>query len=363
MALFTMALALLGSGVVLMLAFYGMVPMRPVVLWGSVNLLGLLCMTLLIRFGITRNWRDPALTQWQILWAIGFVALGYVVAPPARSGLPSMMVMAVMFSALALEVRQIAYIAIFALMAYTMAISATYLGRPLKLEPQELANVCFLLITLSGTVLLSIQITRMRMRLRKRSQELQQALRRNQEMASRDDLTGLCNRRHMQEQIELECARATRHRRPLMLAQVDLDHFKRINDTSGHAAGDVALRAFACIAQSSIRTSDVLSRWGGEEFVLMLVDTDSHSGHIVLQRLRRAVEAAEVIDPLTQTSISMTVSIGATLYVPGEVVETTLARADTALYEAKRGGRNRVVEAPAPLSVVPSVCVPAPAAD
>lgn len=97
MALFTLLLALLGTGVVLMLACYGMAPMRPVVLWGSANLLGLLGMTAMIRFGLTRNWRDPALTQWQILWAVSFVALGYVVAPPARSGLPGMLVMAVMF--------------------------------------------------------------------------------------------------------------------------------------------------------------------------------------------------------------------------------------------------------------------------
>ena len=127
----------------------------------------------------------------------------------------------------------------------------------------------------------------------------------------------------------------------MLLAQMDIDYFKSINDTYGHGIGDVALQAFADVVCANIREADVLSRWGGEEFVLLLSDTDMEGALRTLHRLREAV--ANTVIPGAPLSLTMTVSIGVAAHIPGESLEATLERADQALYCAKRMGRNHVV--------------------
>ena len=130
----------------------------------------------------------------------------------------------------------------------------------------------------------------------------------------------------------------------LLLAQLDIDHFKRVNDTHGHATGDRALQAFAGIVRASVRDTDVLARWGGDEFVLLLSDTQMDDARDLLERVRQAVAAMEI--PHAAGVLRMTVSAGLALHLPGDMVEQTLERADQALYTAKSLGRNRVVVAP-----------------
>jgi len=122
---------------------------------------------------------------------------------------------------------------------------------------------------------------------------------------------------------------------------IDLDHFKRINDTRGHAAGDAVLRNFAAEARSAIRVSDVVARWGGEEFLLLMTDTRVGLGRLGVERLRERIAALRPLgmdDPL-----SISFSAGLTEHRAGEPVSETIARADQAVYAAKAQGRNRVV--------------------
>lgn len=344
MTLLGMALALMGVGTMGLLVYADMTPQREGLWWMAVTFAGFASMTLMVRLGVTSQWQDPAMTYVQIMWAITVAASGYVLAGPARHAVPSMLILAVMFSSLYLTVRQIVVCAVYALVLYTVAVFVVHADSHEGLPLLELTQVLLLFITLLGTVVLSIRLSRMRIQLRRRRHELHEALKLNQELAARDGLTGLPNRRHMQEQMELERQRCARHRRPLTLAQIDLDYFKRVNDTYGHAAGDLALRSFAKMAQTCIRSCDILARWGGEEFVIMLTDTDTKTALLILERLRRSIETM-VIERNGQEALRITVSMGLAQHIPGESVEATLARADKALYQAKHAGRNRVVEA------------------
>jgi diguanylate cyclase (GGDEF)-like protein len=167
----------------------------------------------------------------------------------------------------------------------------------------------------------------------------------------RDSLTGLFNRHFMQISLERELSRAARRKQTLAVFMLDLDHFKKFNDTFGHAAGDTVLKEIAEIFRSSIRTEDIACRYGGEEFTIMVPDV---TPTIALQRaesIRRAVAGLRV--PLDkEVYAEFTVSTGVAFYPEdGETADLLLRRADLALYRAKRSGRNQVAQYEAIASV------------
>lgn len=160
------------------------------------------------------------------------------------------------------------------------------------------------------------------------------------QLAGTDPLTALQNRRQFQAEFERERARQRRHRRATGLLELDIDHFKQVNDTHGHDIGDEVLRSLAQRWRGLIREIDVLARLGGEEFVVMVPETDRAGIVELAERLRAATEDAPVSTPVGPLQI--TVSIGATLAAPDEAsLENLLKRVDQALYRAKRSGRNR----------------------
>lgn len=173
------------------------------------------------------------------------------------------------------------------------------------------------------------------------------ALRRSEQelrrLAMTDALTGAFNRRAFMAEAAAEVDRAGRYGHPLTLQMLDIDHFKKINDTYGHAAGDEALKMFTATVQGLLRASDRLGRLGGEEFALLLPETDREGAMLLAERLRQALSEIEVSSE--GRSFSFTTSIGVAARRDDEGPEDTLKRADAALYEAKEGGRNRVVEA------------------
>lgn len=164
-----------------------------------------------------------------------------------------------------------------------------------------------------------------------------------------DVLTGWHNRRYLQVRLTEELARARRDRETLTCLMLDLDHFKRINDTWGHAAGDEVLREVAQRIESEVRASDVAARFGGEEFVILLPSTQVQAGGLLAERIRRAVRATPV--PVSEgREIGVTASIGIASVAPRpddddlkNLGESLLARADVALYQAKSAGRDRIV--------------------
>ena len=156
-----------------------------------------------------------------------------------------------------------------------------------------------------------------------------------------DALTGLANRRRLDQRLADEFALALRHGRPLAVAMADLDHFKAVNDRFSHAVGDAALRATAKILGAHVRHTDLVARFGGEEFVVVLVETDAQAAQLVCEKLRLAI--AQYNWSSIHPSLALTISIGVTADTDVPTHERMLAAADRNLYMAKAAGRNRVV--------------------
>ncbi len=162
-------------------------------------------------------------------------------------------------------------------------------------------------------------------------------------LANRDGLTGLINRRHFMVGAEAEIRRAQRYGRPIAVALGDLDSFKRLNDTHGHGAGDVVLRTFAALLTDSVRQSDLICRYGGEEFAFLFPESSVEQAHILVELFRQRFAEHDIRLP-DGVLVRVTLSIGLAdaSHCP---LEIALQRADYALYEAKRLGRNRIVVA------------------
>jgi len=160
-------------------------------------------------------------------------------------------------------------------------------------------------------------------------------------LASTDPLTGAFNRREFTAIAEREALRANRYHHPLSVLMLDLDHFKRLNDTYGHSAGDKALQRFTMICTNALRNVDVFGRWGGEEFVALLPETDIQGATVIAERLRKLT--ADNLLTYNDHKISFTTSIGIAEFKDGETsIDGVLSRADNAVYDAKKAGRDRI---------------------
>ncbi len=180
-------------------------------------------------------------------------------------------------------------------------------------------------------------------RLRELNERLQENMEIQHRLARTDALTGLPNRRYIEEALTAEVARAHRHGGPLAVAMVDVDHFKDVNDVNGHAAGDETLRVIASMARGIARSSDLVGRFGGDEFTFILPQTDLEGAAELVWRLVREVRGK-------WTTPRVTLSVGVAELAPGESAESLLARADAALYQAKEAGRDTVRLAASPSS-------------
>jgi diguanylate cyclase (GGDEF)-like protein len=167
------------------------------------------------------------------------------------------------------------------------------------------------------------------------------------EHAAHDALTGLFNRRYFERRLREEHAQARRHKRAFSIVMLDLDHFKLVNDTYGHADGDRVLRHVAKVILGQLREDDVSCRYGGEEFVLLLRGTNELAARIVAERVRQSLAAKPIaLGPKNELRV-ITCSAGvAAADEPNNYADDVLARADAALYRAKRAGRNRVESSP-----------------
>ena len=211
---------------------------------------------------------------------------------------------------------------------------------------EELAYFVIAATMLVAVAYLAGLLSRLRKKLKLQTMELADALARIQDMATRDELTQLINRRQMADMMTNEAARRDRTGAALCLAVIDIDHFKRVNDTLGHAAGDAVLRCFAEQALATVRRNDVLARWGGEEFLLLLPGTDMNAAQAVLERMRLRVH--ESVLHGNEPATPVTFSAGLAESPAGESIDAAIERADKAMYRAKREGRDRIVFAPHP---------------
>jgi diguanylate cyclase (GGDEF)-like protein len=188
-----------------------------------------------------------------------------------------------------------------------------------------------------------LQVATLEKRVAERTQDLVAANARLAEMATLDGLTGLFNRRHFFELAEREMARFRREKRPMGLAMVDIDHFKRINDRYGHPAGDKVIREVAARIQAGVRQNDIVARYGGEEIIVLMPDTTVEAAPVVAERIRRDVAAAQIRHQ--NVPIKVAISVGVAMAKPEQELLALIEEADAALYKAKQSGRNRTVVA------------------
>jgi diguanylate cyclase (GGDEF)-like protein len=297
-----------------------------------------------IRLGFNLAFHDPSMALAQIVAALMSGVWAYAITGPGRGAVFATPVVAVMFGMYSLAPATVRRVGGFAIALFGATMLTMSQLEPSVYDPKvEVLHFFILAAMLVGVAEVSGQLSRLRQRLRTQKADLAGALAHIQDLATRDELTGLVNRRHMHEVLTLEHQRCMRSGHAFCVAMIDLDHFKRINDTHGHAAGDSVLRTFAGEARSAIRASDVIARWGGEEFLLLMTDTRSGLGRLGVERLRERIAALR--PPGTESSLPITFSAGLTEHRAGEPVSETIARADQAVYAAKAQGRNRLVVA------------------
>jgi len=231
----------------------------------------------------------------------------------------------------------------------TLAVAALFMltDRPLSMphgSPLErLATTLVVALSVGRCMIIGIISSTLRESLYKRGVQLKEAYERIEQLAELDELTGSFNRRCIMRMLDNEIAQAERSQSPLSVALIDLDWFKRINDTHGHPTGDEVLRTFAITIFANIRNLDKFGRYGGEEFLLVLPNTSHDEATLILERLRAIV--AELDWSAFSPGMSVTISAGVATLTQDETSDAFLARADGALYVAKNRGRNRIASA------------------
>lgn len=317
--------------------------------WTAASLGGLLLFYAAIRSGWSLRFADPSLTSPQIAFAITSAALGYAQAGPLRGAVFPVLTLILMFGMFQLRAVSAYALSLLALALFGLVMGVMATHQPAAYPPEvEVGHFLMLACMLPAVATLTARLGRIRRRLSHQRKELARALAQLQAIATRDELTGLPNRRQMQALMDQELLRSLRTGHPFCVAILDLDHFKQVNDAHGHAAGDAVLRAFAQTGQAALRATDVLARWGGEEFLVLLPDTAMPPALAALERLRQAVGEMRVevgahggAHAGASTPLAITVSIGLTGHPRGQSLAQTLARADQLLYQAKATGRNR----------------------
>jgi diguanylate cyclase (GGDEF)-like protein len=305
----------------------------------GLSALGLGCAFLLARFGYERGVQPGILAQLQAFPVVLSVAAAYAIVPEVRGALLPLPVVAVMFCAFGMTRAQGARVAATVAVFLGCTMLALSLRDPVAFVPlHELFHFGIVAGMLAATAFLTGEFQTLRERLHEQKTEMQLALGKISLVATLDELTDLPNRRHMREIIANEVERNLSVGKSLCLVLLDIDFFKNINDSYGHNVGDQVLRAFADRAASALRASDVIARWGGEEFLLLLPATDQDDADLVLRRLREQVNGLRV-DGLPD-ALTVTFSAGMAWLTPGISVNEAITQADRAMYRSKQQGRN-----------------------
>ncbi len=278
----------------------------------------------------------------QIVLALTWIACAYAFVGEFRGITLMIMTLVQVFGMFYLRINYqtgvalYAFVVMSAVMSYKMAVDpGSYNWKT------EFPYFLTMSTSLLATLFLGMRLSALRDRLKAQKKDLREALVQLEQMASHDELTGLLNRRQMSGILEQELKHYARKRQIFCLALLDLDHFKRINDTMGHGVGDEVLRNFAEQARGFVREADSLARWGGEEFLILFPQASLAEAQLALQRLQDRLQVVSICPGLNQLRLSF--SAGLVEYVHGERIEQTLDRADQALYIAKSSGRARTI--------------------
>jgi diguanylate cyclase (GGDEF)-like protein len=296
----------------------------------------------IIRSGLNLRFAEPTLAFPQALVAQTIAAGAYAFSGPVHPATLMLFALIMIFSMFDMRVFHARLLTLYSVALVGAVILWRVNDRPDVYVPRlELIYFVIDATVLGAISQLSVLLSTMRRRLKTQKAELQAALLHIHDMATHDELTGLSNRRQILAELAAHALRQSRGGPAFYVVMADLDHFKRINDAYGHAVGDDALTTFARVAQEQLRNTDVVGRWGGEEFLLVMPETPPGDPNVGLERLRERLAASEASDAVTGVRVHF--SAGVSRHRDGEDVEATIERADRAVYAAKAAGRNRTV--------------------
>ena len=296
----------------------------------------------LTRFSAQLRIAPPHLALLQAAFAMACEIAAYAVLGSLRGASLVVLPVIVVFCIFTLRPR-----AIMALCAGTIGTLGLVMHAMVRIDPltypaaAEWNHFALAASALISVTVLTGEMSKLRARLKQQKEELATAVGTIRTLATIDELTSLANRRYMNEVLTAEERRRVGAEQPICIALLDLDFFKRVNDRFGHDGGDAVLRAFAAAARVELRSADVLARWGGEEFLMLLPDTDMAQAQAVLARMAERVSCVRLTELCGDLQI--TFSGGVAERRTGEPFADTISRADKAMYAAKSSGRNAVV--------------------
>jgi diguanylate cyclase len=292
---------------------------------------------IVFRLGFNLWFADPSLTVFQLLAAVSTMLFGVYRAPESRLAFTAFFFVALMFGMLRCSGTKLAVLGSVSLAAFALVIWRRYSeNHDTDMLRLDVLQCVVIAVTFPWLVFLGGRVKQLQRDLREVNIKLEDI----EEKASRDDLTGVYNRRALMVAMEQSRQRADVTGEPLSICVIDLDLFKRYNDEFDHLTGDLVLQAFARAVRDGLRSTDILGRYGGEEFVQILPHTALAGAFLDAERLRNRISTLDI--PFARSMGPLTVSVGVAQYMPGETIVQTFARADGALYKAKQLGRNRV---------------------
>ena len=304
----------------------------------------------IFRSGLNLRFRDPSLTLPQISASTLVILYTLSQSKEGHGILALIYMVSFLFGVFRLTTRQLLGLTAFVAFSYALIILVQWYPDA-HADPGAFNRKVLSWIVLTSVLaffsIMGGYISKLRKDLAGSNARLEEALQRIEQMAARDELTGIFNRRSLIDFIGRQKSRVDRFGTGFSVLMVDIDHFKRINDTYGHQAGDVVLVAFARAAAANLRETDVFGRYGGEEFLAVLEQTPAQNVPIVAERL--CALARELNFDELASGLRITVSIGGTDYRKPESWQKTIERADQALYRAKEGGRDRFEHALVPV--------------
>lgn len=296
-----------------------------------------------IASGTTKHLRDPSLIAAQIFTACGINLLMILLAP--QVAYMAVLNLFVLLSYGSVHFTQRTFLFAWFFLSCILGIELRLVGSDIDIatatQTQRWLFWLVLALALGRFLAINAEVSRLRLRLQERNQKLSMMAARLGDLASRDELTKLWNRREFMRLLQEERKRISRRGGSFCVALIDADHFKQVNDRFGHLVGDAVLQELAQVFDRARRMTDTLARYGGEEFVLLLHDANAETARHALERMRIAVEQHdwEQVAP----GLRVTVSAGVAESLPTDEINQTIDRADRALYEAKHAGRNRVM--------------------
>jgi diguanylate cyclase (GGDEF)-like protein len=327
--------AVLNSVILLCFAAVGTIPYLVPLIVLSIAVVMNAVFMLLIGTGISKRWSDPSLTGVQIFAGCSTTLLAILLAPQIVCMF--LLNLFVMLSFGSLYFSRRAFFLTWLLLSVCLGICLWIVRDRLDIKVSNTAEWVLLwivvVLSLARFANINTRISRLRTSLSEKNKALAT-------LAARDDLTGLWNRRKFMELLHEEIERANRTGCSITVAIIDVDHFKRVNDTFGHLTGDAVLKEIGRILNESCRTVDAVGRYGGEEFTILLVDTAMEQAVVALERMRKLVEHHDW--SRVSPDLHATVSIGTVEWEAALSLPLLLGKADAALYQAKAEGRNQL---------------------